>query len=95
MTDKIGDPLANAAATGTLGQRKTLTSVAKPAEQSQASSQEQPGQEKEERVKRTLMFTPERAKWLKVQAALEGREMSDIVEEALATYQQLHPRTQM
>ncbi len=29
--------------------------------------------------------------WLKVQAAQEGREMSDIVEEALATYQQLHP----
>ena len=46
------------------------------------------------RVKRTFMLTPERAKWLKIQAAEEDRDMSDIVEEALATYKQLHPRKQ-
>ena len=91
--DKIGDPLAEAATTGVIGRRP---SFAQPQAQTRpAPARPDPDGEQEEqkalRVKRTLMFTPQRAKWLKVQAAQEGREMSEIIEEALATYQQLHP----
>ncbi len=60
----------------------------------QPEVKEQQPDKKIERVKRTFMLTPDRATWLKVQAALERREMSDIVEEALATYEQRHPRKQ-
>jgi len=38
-------------------------------------------------VKRTILFTPERAKWLKVRAAMAEKEMSAIVEEALALWE--------
>lgn len=89
MADKIGNPLDDAAASGMLGRKQTLTS--KQPEPSVTRSQATTNENQEPaRKKRTLMFTPYRAKWLKVQAAQEGREMSDIVEEALATYQQLH-----
>lgn len=92
--DKIGDPLADAATTGVIGKRPTFAATERG--QSVPGRQGQSDQEKKnEREKRTLMFTPERAKWLKVQAALEGREMSEIVEEALEHYQRLHPQSRM
>jgi hypothetical protein len=89
MADKIGNPLEEAAQSGVLGRKQTFT----PGQQDSTAARSQATTEREQnrvRVKRTLMFTPARAKWLKVQAAQEGREMSDIVDEALATYQQLH-----
>ncbi len=82
MPDKIGDPLANAAQSGVLGRRPSLTT--KPIEQA-------PEKKDEARVKKTLLFSPQRAKWLKIRAAQEERDMSDIAEDALAMYQQLHP----
>ncbi len=45
----------------------------------------------QERVKRTILFTPERAKWLKVRAAMAEKEMSAIVEEALALWEKVNP----
>jgi hypothetical protein len=90
MTDRIGNPLDDTAQSGIIGRRPTVTprqsEPVPPKNHTTPNSAQAPA-----RVKRTLMFTPQRAKWLKVQAAQEGREMSDIVEEALATYQQLHP----
>ena len=90
-SDKIGDPLADAAASGRLGQKKLTTTE----EQSTSGRPKQSGEGEQEggRVKRTFMLTPARAKWLKIQAAIESREMSDIVDEALMRYEQLHPRT--
>ncbi len=83
MTDKIGDPLAEAAQSGVLG-RRPITSM-QPPQGDQVKQEPQ-------RVKRTLMFSPALAKWLKVQAAQEEREMSEIVADALETYKQLHPQ---
>lgn len=91
MADKIGDPLSQVAESGTLGRKSQVPTTPKEeVPTTPARPRTAVGQEQQTRVKRTLMFTPQRAKWLKVQAAQEGREMSDIVEEALATYQQLH-----
>ncbi|MGH2479449.1 MAG: hypothetical protein ACRDHW_07335 [Ktedonobacteraceae bacterium] len=45
---------------------------------------------KREREKKTILFEPQRAKWLEIQAATERREMSDIVGEALALYERLY-----
>ncbi|MEO9029412.1 MAG: hypothetical protein ABI413_11430 [Ktedonobacteraceae bacterium] len=45
---------------------------------------------KREREKKTILFEPQRAKWLEIQAATERREMSDIVSEALALYERLY-----
>ena len=87
---QIGDPLKDAATSGVIGQQRTPV-TAKSQTPGAAGQRKQEGEEVQERVKRTFMLTPERAKWLKVQAALEEREMSDIVDEALETYKQLHP----
>jgi hypothetical protein len=91
----IGNPLADAAKSGVIGQQRapiTTRSGQSAGPASQARQQDDESQGKEpERVKRTFMLTPERARWLKIQAAIEGREMSDIVDEALETYKQLHP----
>ena len=40
------------------------------------------------RVKKTILFEPERARWLEIQAARERRDISDILGEALALYEQ-------
>ena len=42
------------------------------------------------RVQRTVYLPPPLAKWLKVQAAEEEREMSEIVAEALEEYRRTH-----
>lgn len=90
MSDEIGNPFDTAAQTGVIGRRPATKGY-----QDQAAAKTTVSESKgADRVKRTLMFIPDRARWLKIQAAVEGREMSDIVEEALATYEQLHPRTE-
>jgi hypothetical protein len=43
-----------------------------------------------DRVQRTIYLPPALAKWLKVQAAEEEREMSEIVAEALEEYRRTH-----
>lgn len=90
MADKIGNPLEQAAQSGMLGQRRPLMSSLNQERQGVAEHTPQSDKEKPKRVQKTLLFTPSRAKWLKVTAAQEGREMSDIVEEALATYEKMH-----
>ncbi len=91
MTDKIGDPLAEAAQSGVLG-RRPITSMQPPQPATRVQPQGDQVKQEPQRVKRTLMFSPALAKWLKIQAAQEGREMSEIVADALETYKQLHPQ---
>ncbi len=101
---KIGNPLTDAAQSGVLGgPRRPLgmkqdTPVAPAAESypEQAVSKQQARDMKEEvleqeRVKRTILFTPQRAKWLKIRAAMAEKEMSAIVEEALALWEKVNP----
>lgn len=99
---KIGNPLTDAAQTGILGgQRRPLgvkqESPTTPATGTQAPIQQQRPQEtkepstEQERIKRTILFTPQRAKWLKVRAAQAEKEMSEIVEEALALWEKVNP----
>ena len=90
--DKIGDALRDAAQTGVIGARRPATTrqpvlpEAKPAAQDEQREREKP-----ERKKYTFMLSPALAKWLKIQAATEEKEMSDIVAEALESYRLLHP----
>ncbi len=101
---KIGNPLTDAAQSGILGgQRRPLgTKQDTPVEPDAGQykeptiSKQQAREVKEEateqeRVKRTILFTPERAKWLKVRAAMAEKEMSAIVEEALALWEKVNP----
>jgi len=102
---KIGNPLTDAAQSGMLGgQRRPLgtkqdTPAVPDTEQYReptSSKQQRAREVKEEvpemeRVKRTILFTPERAKWLKVRAAMAEKEMSAIVEEALALWEKVNP----
>lgn len=46
---------------------------------------------KQERKKTTVLLHPKRVKWLKIQAALKHKEMSEIVEEALALWEKVNP----
>lgn len=101
---KIGNPLTDAAQSGVLGggQRRPLgvkpdASVAPATEphREQIPKTQQKTREKEEtqepeRIKKTVLFTPERAKWLKVRAAMAEKEMSEIVEEALALWEKVN-----
>jgi hypothetical protein len=91
VTDKIGDPLAEAAQSGVLG-RRPISSMQPPQPATKVQPLGDQVKQEPQRVKRTLMFSPALAKWLKVQAAQEGREMSEIVADALETYKQLHPQ---
>ena len=93
--DKIRDPLEDAATTGVIGGKRPSFAATGRGQHATGRQGQADQEKKTEREKRTLMFTPERAKWLKVQAALEGREMSEIVEEALEHYQRLHPQSHM
>ncbi len=101
---KIGNPLTDAAQSGMLGgQRRPLGTkdtpampIAEPYTEPMISKQQRARETKEEtleqeRVKRTILFTPERAKWLKVRAAMAEKEMSAIVEEALALWEKVNP----
>jgi hypothetical protein len=45
---------------------------------------------KQERKKTTILLTPERALWLKIRSIDERREMSEIVDDALALYERLY-----
>ncbi len=94
MTDKIGVPLDvdETVQGGVLGPRKTITSKQTP--QPVTKLKDEQVDKEPERIKRTILFRPAQAKWLKVQAAQEGREMSEIVAEALEMYKKLHTPVQ-
>lgn len=95
MTDrkqKLESPLAKAMRTGTLGgtSEKTINGgTDKPAPEKPEKDQEQeqvkPGaNEKRRRI--TAYVAPDIYQWTKVRAALEDRELSEIVEDALRQY---------
>ncbi len=91
---EIGNPLTQAFQAGSIGSSRTpITSKTQPNVPAQQKRSDEEGADKDtvERKKSTFMLTPYRKQWLQVMAALEGREQSDILEEALATYEQLHP----
>lgn len=101
---KIGNPLTDAAQSGILGgQRRPLgtkqdiPAVPDTEQYKESAIPKQQGREvkeevpEQERVKRTILFTPTRAKWLKVRAAMAEKEMSAIVEEALALWEKVNP----
>ena len=105
---QIGDPLQEAAQTGVLGARRPIgtrqeaPSTPAPAAASEPVAPTQPQavtedrtvtkKSKPERRKKTILFLPERAKWLDIQAATEGREQSEIVNDALELYEKLHAK---
>jgi hypothetical protein len=104
---QIGDPLQEAAQTGVLGARRPIgtrqeapstPAPAAPPEpvaptQPQAAIEEKFTKKgKPERRKKTILFLPERARWLDIQAATEGREQSEIVNDALELYEKLHAK---
>jgi len=102
---KIGDPLNDAAQSGMLGgtrrplgtrQDTSVQSAAAPTRPEPTSAKQQArdvqeASSEQERVKRTILFTPQRAKWLKVRAAMAEKEMSAVVEEALALWEKVNP----
>jgi len=102
--DKIADPLEQMRESGTLGPRKPVTTTQAPLppsapKQERTSKQEetegrkyyQPTSKHPDWKKQTLLLPPSLMTWLKIQAAMEGREMSEIAVDALETYKQLHP----
>lgn len=94
----FANPLDLAAQTGVLGRRK-ITSSEEPGvavgeispESTQVSTPAPRSlEETPEKKKKTILMTPERARWLKRQSADEDRDMSAIAEDAFALYEKLH-----
>lgn len=108
MTEKkqpFGDPLAMAAQTGVLGRRRITSSedpgaavgegvAQKPPEPIQVPAQVASADKTPDRRKKTILMTPSRARWLKIQSADENRDMSAIAEDAFALYERFYKSQQ-
>lgn len=46
---------------------------------------------KEKRTQQTIYLPPDLAKWLRIRAIEEGREISEVASDAFETYKRLHP----
>jgi hypothetical protein len=95
MTDKKKQPespLARAMRTGTLGgtSEKTINGDTKKPAPEKPEKEQDPVQikpeENEKRRRITAYVAPDIYQWTKVRAALEDRELSEIVEDALRQY---------
>lgn len=90
---EIGDPIEQAATFGTIGGKKEDTQEpgSKDSQELERLSVQAPSgsgvqTSKTERRKQTVYLSPYLVKWLKVYAAQQEREISEIVEEALEAY---------
>jgi hypothetical protein len=101
---QIGDPMALAVQTGIIGERRPITSRDERPREETVRLPEKPREAKEktpstqkwkhlettsDTEKKTITFYAEMAHWLEIQAAIERRDMSLIVDEALGLYRRL------
>jgi hypothetical protein len=84
----IGNPLEQAIVSGTIGKKS------EPAEDQAAASVPTPVRKvgrkptKKDRVQHTIYLPPVLSKWLKIDSFEEGREISDIVADAILVYKE-------
>jgi hypothetical protein len=95
MTKEIGDPLERAATTGKLGgvspaARETGHREKAPGVGKSGMPDVQTSEMKEARKQQTVYLPPALAKWVKMQAIEEEREISEIMTDALEMYRKLH-----
>ena len=87
MSDKIiGNPLQQAIVSGTIG-KKTEPIAKQSTTQTSKSSGFQTSRKKD-RNQHTIYLPPVLSKMLKTQAYLEGREMSEVVADAILLYKE-------
>jgi hypothetical protein len=88
----IGNPLEQAIVTGTIGKKS------EPVEQAATETVPTPVQKvgrkptKKDRVQHTVYLPPVISKWLKWDSIEEGREISDVVADALIWYKERKAR---
>lgn len=96
---KIGNPLAEAAQSGVLGGRKPISirqelsaapapPAPTPTPEPAPSAQTQEKKEKRSRERLTVYLPSDQAEWVRVRAALQRKEISEIVEETISFYRE-------
>jgi hypothetical protein len=97
MTKEIGDPLERAATTGKLGGVSPAARATPPGPEKKTLEggksgmlEVQTSTTKETRKQQTVYLPPALAKWVKMQAIEEEREISEIVTDALEMYRKLY-----
>ena len=84
----IGNPLEQAIVAGTIGKKS------EPAEQQAAEAVPTPVRKigrkatKKDRVQHTIYLPPVLSKWVKIESYEQGREISDIVADAILLYKE-------
>ena len=84
----IGNPLEQAIVSGTIGKKS------EPVEEQGAASVPTPVRKvgrkptKKDRVQHTIYLPPVLSKWVKIEAYEQGREISDIVSDAILLYKE-------
>ena len=84
----IGNPLEQAIVTGTIGKKS------EPVEQEARESVPTPVRKvgrkpsKKDRVQHTIYLPPVLSKWIKIESYEQGREISDIVADAILLYKE-------
>jgi hypothetical protein len=95
MTKEIGDPLERAATTGKLGGVSPAARTTSPERKTSEGEKSrmpdvQTSTTKEARKQQTVYLPPGLAKWVKMQAIEEEREISEIMTDALEMYRKLY-----
>jgi len=89
----IGNPLEQAIVSGTIGKKS------EPVEQQAAESVPAPIRKvgrkptKKERVQHTIYLPPVLSKWVKIESYEQGREISDVVADAILLYKEQQDTT--
>jgi len=84
----IGNPLEQAIVSGTIG--KKSEPVAEQATESIATPVRKVGRKptKKDRVQHTIYLPPVLSKWIKIESYEQGREISDVVADAILLYKE-------
>jgi hypothetical protein len=84
----IGNPLEQAIVSGTIG--KKSEPVEEPAPEPVSTPIRKIGRKatKKERVQHTIYLPPVLSKWVKIEAYEQGREISDVVGDAILLYKE-------
>lgn len=93
---RIGDPLAEAAQSGVLGGRRPIgirrEPGASPAPSPVPTSAPRPEKKEKRSRERITVYLPlDQAEWVRVQAALQRKEISEIIEGAIRFYREKGP----
>ena len=89
----IGNPLEQAIVSGTIG--KKSEPVAEQATESVATPVRKVGRKptKKDRVQHTIYLPPVLSKWIKIESYEQGREISDVVADAILLYKEQQDTT--